>query len=552
MGGVALATAETDSQGRFSTTATVPNLLSWFGLRDTVVFAQSEELTLAERPITEPVYGDEIVLDYLVENLEEEKPLIFSGKPPGQAEVLVADDAQLVLSPGDLLEVQGQPTSQTGGLFLWRFKTNDGFEGVISLEPESETLIWHEPNDDADTISEVVFIKAVSDDGEHTTIVLISPLTNLYDRASLTISGNVVGATHGETVKEEILGSGDGALTNQRFKLKKRPVTYVSASTPSGAEGTLEVRVNGILWKEVQSLYGLSPHNQSYVVRMDNDTSAWVIFGDGISGARLPTGSENVKATYRNGIGLDGEVDANSLSLLKTRPRGIRSVNNPVAAGGSADPEVLDDARANAPLTVLTLDRLVSLMDFEDYARAFAGIGKAQATDIWRGQTHLVHLTVASASGSPIETSSDLYLNLVASMEGSYDPRHTFFVADYERLEFNARAKVLIDPRYVAEDVLAAVRSALETKFSFEGRSLGQSVTAAEIITAIHSVEGVIAVDLDALYLSDESPGEQVTPTSILPAAKGRLDPNTKDMLPAQLIILNTAGVTLSQMEEKQ
>ncbi len=51
---------------------------------------------------------------------------------------------------------------------------------------------------------------------------------------------------------------------------------------------------------------------------------------------------------------------------------------------------------------MLTLDRIVSLRDFEDFARAFAGIGKAQATWLWDGERRLVHLTVAASNGGAV------------------------------------------------------------------------------------------------------------------------------------------------------
>ena len=52
-------------------------------------------------------------------------------------------------------------------------------------------------------------------------------------------------------------------------------------------------------------------------------------------------------------------------------------------------------ARRNAPLTVLTLDRIVSLRDYEDFARAFGGIAKALATWTWDGQRQGIFVTVA-------------------------------------------------------------------------------------------------------------------------------------------------------------
>jgi hypothetical protein len=41
-------------------------------------------------------------------------------------------------------------------------------------------------------------------------------------------------------------------------------------------------------------------------------------------------------------------VDADKLTLLKTRPLGIRGVTSPLPATGGAEPETRDQARGNA------------------------------------------------------------------------------------------------------------------------------------------------------------------------------------------------------------
>ena len=120
-------------------------------------------------------------------------------------------------------------------------------------------------------------------------------------------------------------------------------------------------------------------------MRIDDDGSTHIIFGDGVHGARPPAGTENIVATYRSGIGSPGVLNAGQLTLLPVRPLGIVSVVNQLASGGAADPEALADARTDAPLTTLTLDRIVSASDYENFAAAFAGVGKAQATTLWAG-----------------------------------------------------------------------------------------------------------------------------------------------------------------------
>jgi predicted phage baseplate assembly protein len=379
-------------------------------------------------------------------------------------------------------------------------------------------------------------------------------LTYSYTRDTVAINANVARATHGETVAGEVLGGGDGARENQRFTLKKPPLTYVSAATASGTETTLSLRVNSVKWQEVSSLYGLDGHARSYIVRINDDAEASAIFGDGRSGARLPTGQENIVATYRSGIGSDGEVSAGSLTLMKTRPFGVSSVTNPTDASGADDPETLDDARDNAPLTVLTLDRIVSLQDFEDFARAFAGIGKAQAVALWSGEAELVHITVADANGDEVATTSDLFKNLRNAVNSARDPLRSVEIGSFQPRYFELDAKVLIDSAYQWEDVKGEIEDALVDEFAFTERAFGQAVTLAEVVSVIHAIEGVLAVDVEKLYVLGETGLPVGGPlSSVLPARTARPNPaptaaKPQRFLPAELLLINEFGITLKEM----
>ncbi|NJP11715.1 MAG: putative baseplate assembly protein [Leptolyngbyaceae cyanobacterium RU_5_1] len=321
----------------------------------------------------------------------------------------------------------------------------------------------------------------------------------------MTIYGNVVPATHGET-KTEVLGSGDASQPYQSFTLRQKPLTYVSAPTPSGAESTLKVRVNEVLWHEVASLYGAKPRDRVFTTRTDDDGKTTLQFGDGKTGARPPSGQENITATYRISIGLDGLVNANQLSLLTTRALGVKGVVNPLPATGAENPESLEQARQNAPLTVLILERIVSLQDYQDFARAFAGIAKALATWTWNGQSRGVFVTIAGPNGAEISANSDVYKNLIASMRRFSDPHVPLQVQSYRRAFFRLQANVKIDPDYLPERVLSAIEQAVRSRFSFDVRDFGQPVVLSDVVATIQSVLGVVAVDVDQLHRLDEPP----------------------------------------------
>lgn len=416
--------------------------LSWFGLRSTVVHAESEELPMAAVPTTTPVSGRTVVVTPDVTPPAAGQPIVLSGRLAGSSI-------------------------------------------------------------DADRVSEVAIVDLVTPGHGQTTLRLSNDLVNAFDPSDLTICANVAPATHGESVDSEVLGGGAGTATFQRFTLRKPPLTFVPASTPSGAASTLTVRVNGVAWSEAPSLYGLGPHDQRFVLRIDEGQRAGVIFGDGMSGSRLPTGQENVVATYRSGLGPEGNVKADALTLLQTRPLGVRGVSNPLPAEGGTAPETVDDARSNAPLTVLTLDRAVSLQDYEDFSRAFAGIAKAQATSIWTGQRSTIHITVAGPDGVVLTRESLPLINLRAAIDKVRDPGVPLEIASHRLRRFLVSAQVLADERREPAAVFEAVVVALRTEFAFDRRGFAKPVTSAEVIAAIQGVEGVVASNLVGLFAFD-------------------------------------------------
>lgn len=337
-----------------------------------------------------------------------------------------------------------------------------------------------------------------------TRLVFDQPLAYPYVRNTVTINANVAMATHGETV-QEVLGSGDASTPFQKFVLKHNPLTYTSADTPTGTETSLSVRVNDILWKEVPSLYGRGPEERIYITRQNSQTQTTIVFGDGKTGARLPTGQQNVRAVYRKGIGADGLLNADQLSQLMTRPLGVKAVTNPLESVGAQDPEQLEDARANANLTIFTLDRIVSLKDYEDFARAFAGIKKAKAIRAWCGTKQCVHLTVAGVDGAAVEEGNPVFNNLMSAIQKVSISGVTVMIDSYTSLVFKLRARVQVDPDYIAEKVLAAVYEQLNDHFSFEKRDFGKPVALSEVSLVISQVEGVTAVDIDDLYIVNET-----------------------------------------------
>ena len=424
-----------------------------FTLRETTVYLQSEPLTLADLPIPDPVAGSSVILDGAYFGLDIGQPVVLTG-------------------------------------------TRSDLEGVVA----SEALV----------IADVTFAAG------YTTLSFQQSLQNSYLRNTVSLNANVALATHGETVSE-ILGSGDASQAFQTVPLRQPPLTYVSSSSPSGAQSTLQLRVNGLLWQETPSFFGRGPTDRVFVSRTGDDGRTTVQFGDGLTGARPPSGNENITALYRKGMGASGNVDAGRIMLLPIRPIGVRSVTNPLPAAGATDPESRDDIRRNAALTMLTLDRIVSLQDYEDFARAFAGVAKARATWSWLGRTRGVFVTVAGAGGADLPESGQTYRNLLASMRKAGDSQVSLRVQSYRRAYFRVGATITREPDAENAAVLAAVEAALRSTFGFDARSFGQPVALSELIAAIQNVPGVRAVQISAFLRTDDPNGGGIA--SVLVAA---------------------------------
>jgi hypothetical protein len=364
---------------------------------------------------------------------------------------------------------------------------------VEGLEPGRLLIVSGIDSVGVSRVEHVILKEAAGDQ-----LTLEEPLLYSYAPASVVIHANAARVTHGESVAVEILGSGNAGKEHQKFALKQKPLTYTLSA--EGAASSLSIYVNGLQWDETPSLYGRGPKERVYVVRLDDDGTTRVTMGDGWFGARLPTGTENVSAYYRKGIGLDGLVNAGQLTQLLNRPLGIRSATNPAASSGAADPEKMDEARANAPLQTLTLDRVVSLSDYADYSRAFPGVAKAHAVWVWtpRGRGVLVH--IAGPDEAVFTAADALPGNLAAALLGHGDPLMPVTVRSGKITRFVLAGTVFADSDRIATDVKAALDSVLIAAFCYNERDFGQPVAPSEVLQLIHSVPGVRNAELTGFH----------------------------------------------------
>lgn len=304
--------------------------------------------------------------------------------------------------------------------------------------------------------------------------------------------GNVVTVVRGETVEREVLGSGDASIAHQSFTLAKKPLTYVAAPDPDGpgVRSTLRVWVDGVEWTEVPSFFGAGPHDPVFVVRQDDDGSSIVRFGDGKRGARLPTGVDNVVASYRFGAGAK-MPPAGSITQLAKPVAGVKSVVSPTPAMGGADAEPASSLRELAPRSALLLGRAISIEDMEVAASLVPGVITARADWRWEeiAQRPVVKVWFVATG--------DLAPTVARRLRAISDPSTPIHVAAALPIRPAVAVDLELDSRRIPEEVLQAVNVALlgeDGCLTPAALGIGRPVIRSRLVAALLAVPGVTGV----------------------------------------------------------
>ena len=383
-------------------------------------------------------------------------------------------------------------------------------EGDAIYLQETTTLAGSPPRVRRSPLVEVAGVRAL--DASRDEIAWLPPLPDAFDPATTVLQANNVPATHGRTIADEPIVVADGT-PGERMTLTRWPVTHLlreGAPVRRRSAPELEVRIDGVLWDEVESLAPSGPADLHYTTEVDENDALTVVFGSGARGAVPPAGAR-IAARYRVGLGVLGNVGPDSLTVAVTALPEIAAVSNPFAATGGADHESIDEARIAGPGSVIAQERAVTLQDYERLAEGFPGVGKARARVGLRGGYKVVQVYVAPEAPDtvpPALPDADLRAALAAHLEA--------------RMPVNRMAGVdVLDPVYVAVDAVVdvsvaaeasqttvtdAVRAALSGLLSFENQDFGVPIRVGEVLATLFGIEGIGYVELRELARADSPP----------------------------------------------
>jgi len=317
--------------------------------------------------------------------------------------------------------------------------------------------------------------------------------------------GGGIPVEEGRLISAEQLGTSAGTH-NQRLPLA-RPGVLLSQGGPvatAGRDVLVTTRLAGIVdvWTRRDSLAFSQAGQLDYVVEVDADDRATVVFGDGNFGA-VPKPGATIQATYRVGGGPAGNVLAGTVTTIVNAPQLTllaATVSNADPATGGAEREDIAHAVQHAPAVFRSLRRAVTAADYEALALSFKGVGKVRAVATGGNQ---VTLFVAPEGGGKV--SDVLEVGLLAFFEDKRMLSQIVEVSDVDYVPIKVTADIAVESFFVRADVVAQVQQAVADLLAFDRVGFNQTIYLSRFYEETQSVPGVVFVNITEFRRGDRA-----------------------------------------------
>lgn len=298
----------------------------------------------------------------------------------------------------------------------------------------------------------------------------------------------------GRLVKDEILGLSNGA-PNQKFILARPRLILRSPGLgpKTSTDIVLTTEIEGVIegWTLQESLVFSREGQRDFVVEVDDEDRATVIFGDGVMGA-IPTGNAEIKVTYRVGGGAQGNVAKDTIQTIIDAPQLallVAKVTNPNPATGGAERESMEHAVKHAPEVFRSLKRAVTSEDYRALALGFKGVGKVRAE---AANWNLVNLFVAPEGGGYV--SDVLNANLLAYFEDKRPLSTIVKINDVDYVSIYVTATIEVDSYYSHAEIEEEVKEKAGSLLAFENVDFAKTVYLSKFYEKIEDINGVKSV----------------------------------------------------------
>jgi hypothetical protein len=363
------------------------------------------------------------------------------------------------------------------------------------LKPGRTLLIVPDPethSDPAQAGGMAVTIASAARIGANLRLTFTEDLAELdtLRRGHTAIYGNVAHFSHGMSLPEKVLGSGDASIPRQVMPLPAPDIaTRPDPSFPGGIVPDIEIRVGGRKLRQVSATDQADPLQPAYFVRLGEDGNAEAVFL-----SRLPTEADNVRlARFRQGSGALGNT-VPPFAIVKPTPNNpvIDAMIQPLSPQFGADLEGVAALKRQGTSYFALLDRALSARDFARLAESTANVWHAHAGLRRAGGvqgTPTIVLTVVPAGGGPV---GPLRADLAQFLSERAMPGTVLDIRPYLPAPVRGTAVVNLKAGYAKDVTIAGeIQAALHAAFKLEVRTLGRTLFVTELTAAIEAHEAV-------------------------------------------------------------
>lgn len=292
---------------------------------------------------------------------------------------------------------------------------------------------------------------------------------------------------HGTSINSDIIGSSNGTQY-QEFTLSYAPVIVDSLKVYVSDEFNIDE------WERVSNFIESDNTSKQYMTETTEADTVKIMFGSGVSGAIPPVYEDGISASYRVGGGHEGNVSLETITEMSSKPAVIIDTMNIEQIQVGKDKESIAEARINAPLSLKTLWRAVSL---EDYANLLLQeyVGEViNCKAIAEEDRYTVSVYVQTKEPFTEELKAKYFAFLDERKEIGYNLQ--IFPPTYKDVNLNVR--IVTNKAYKNSYVQGIVKSKLEDMFTVGNYSFGEPLLVSSVIKEVMNLPGVYDVSIDA------------------------------------------------------
>jgi hypothetical protein len=246
-------------------------------------------------------------------------------------------------------------------------------------------------------------------------------------------------------------------------------------------------------WEYAPSLINYGPYDHVFSNFVDANNVMWIQFGDGINGYVPPLGSP-IYCTYQVTAGTNGNVGANTINQPLEGLFGVVGVNNPAAATSGTNPESLASIQTNAPASLRTLNRAVTVNDFSTLAIQVPGVQWASAV---QATYQIVNLYVCPFGGG--NPSNLLQAQVLNYMESLSMANTTITIYEPVYVPVDITINLFVYPSYSNALVANAVNIALQNYLDLSNTGFGFRAPLGGVYQVILAQAGVNYAEVTTL-----------------------------------------------------